>query len=164
MIIIQVLSPRLTWTCHNFNPRAVSQDDKLLISCAYVLNMLCGYSSLCHVLCTTLRWVNPYIYLFTSRLKLSRKVQGIVPWISMRPLAIHKQILAGAGGVHLNATFYQFLYKDCPTQPRFDNDTFYYYNYGQHTVIDSDISAQFWCQEVWRINVAYVLTFKIIKR
>ena len=53
----------------------------------------------------------------------------------MRPLAIHKQILAGAGGAHLNATFHQFLYEHCPTQPRFDNDIFYYYNYGQHTEV-----------------------------
>ena len=53
----------------------------------------------------------------------------------MRPLAIHKQILAGAGGAHLNATFHQFLYKHCQTQPRFDNDIFYYYNYGQHTEV-----------------------------
>ena len=61
----------------------------------------------------------------------------------MRPLAIHKQILAGTGGAHLNATFHQFLNEHCPTQLRFDNDTFYFYNYGQHTVINTDIRAHF---------------------
>ena len=64
MIIIQVLSPRLKWTCHNFNPRALSHDDKLLISVRVPI-MLYGYSSLYHVLFPHLgELILTFIYLF----------------------------------------------------------------------------------------------------
>ena len=89
-----------------------------------------------------------YVFIYISFKVIKESSRKIVPWISMTPLAIYKEILAGAGGAHLNATFHQLLYEHCPTQPLFDNDTFYYYNYGQQTVIDTNIRAQCWCKEI----------------